>query len=205
MAQTYTKTDLGVLVAGEWALVEGRGAECKLGEGVVATLRESPDPVWNHPHDVTLPFPFTLEQFRAFCAWHPTFEWEAIESQFTNDDGSLDEIALGELEKRGTAAAELVRRFLTGDTDAPEATAQQGVPKRNEVESACANVETVNSALSNIVWTPKRLAEVAAFRERHGTRKAAQHFGVSEQLIRRKLPKKPSPPRGYSVFVHRTK
>ena len=53
--------------------------------------------MWVHTQDTTFPFPFNLAQFKAFCDWHPTFEWEAIYRPFTNDDGTLDEAALSEL------------------------------------------------------------------------------------------------------------
>lgn len=135
MVKLYTEKDLGALVAGEWELVGGLGARVDSGVGVTATLRELPGLVWKHTHDIALPFPFTLKQFRAFCAWHPTFEWEAIQSQFTNDDGSLDEAALNELVERGTDATELVRRFLAGESDeapAERQTAQQDAPRGNK-------------------------------------------------------------------------
>jgi hypothetical protein len=131
MVTMYGERVLGALVAGEWELLEGLGARVDSGVGVIATRGELPDPTWKHPYEVALPFPFTLEQFQAFCAWHPTFEWEAVESQFTNDDGTLDEDALNELAERGAEAAELVRRFLAGDSDhspsQPQA-AQQDAP-----------------------------------------------------------------------------
>lgn len=76
---------------------------------------------WHHPHGKAkpvLPFPFTLEQFRSFCQWHLVFEWEAIEAPFMNDDGTLDERALGELEGRNQVAARLVRLILTKDASA---------------------------------------------------------------------------------------
>lgn len=55
------------------------------------------------------------------------------------------------------------------------------------------------------VWTPEKLAEVQAYRDAHGTKAAAEHFKVSEQLIRRKLPSKKPTPKGYSAFTHRPK
>lgn len=134
MAKQYTERDLGAIVAGEWELVGGMGARVDSGIGVTATRRELPDNIWKLAHDVALPFPFTLAQFRAFCSWHPTFEWEAIESQFTNDDGSLDDAALKELAEHGADAAELVRRFLAGASDeapAEHQTAQQDAPGGN--------------------------------------------------------------------------
>lgn len=143
MARIYSETDLGVLVAGEWAIALGLGVEHRLDEGLKATIRIPPNPVWNHPQDMALPFPFTLEQFRSFCTWHPTFAWEAIESPFTNDDGSLDEAALGELANRGTAAAELVRRFLTGDFDTPETIPAVATSAASKEQPSAASDKTV--------------------------------------------------------------
>lgn len=178
MVKLYTEKDLGAIVAGEWELVGGLGARVDSGMGVTATLRELPDPVWKHAHDIALPFPFTLTQFRTFCAWHPTFEWEAVEAPFTNDDGSLDEDALTELALRGADAAELVRLFLAGETDVAATenkAAQQDAPA------------------SNKVWTDEKKAEMSVYREKYGTKKTAEQFEISEQRVRQLLPRgKPS-------------
>ncbi|AEB85510.1 hypothetical protein [Alicycliphilus denitrificans] len=55
------------------------------------------------------------------------------------------------------------------------------------------------------VWTDERLAEVSAYRKKHGTKKTAEHYGVSEALIRQKLPGEKPKPKGYSAFTHRPK
>lgn len=109
---TFKETDLEVIVDGQRCLAEGLGASWVDGEGIKATRRAPAVDMWVHTQDTALPFPFTLAQFRAFCAWHPTFEWEAIEGPFTNDDGTLDEAALSELATRGADAAQLVRQVL---------------------------------------------------------------------------------------------
>lgn len=54
---------------------------------------------------------------------------------------------------------------------------------------------------SKKVWTPEKLAEVRAYREKHGTKKAAQHYGVSEQRIRKLLPGNKPKAKGYSAFT----
>lgn len=119
---TFKETDLEVIVDGQRCLAEGLGASWVDGEGIKATRRAPAVDMWVHTQDTALPFPFTLAQFRAFCAWHPTFEWEAIEGPFTNDDGTLDEAALSELVTRGADAAQLVRQVLgvRGDKSAFE-------------------------------------------------------------------------------------
>jgi len=67
-------------------------------------------------------------------------------------------------------------------------------------------VESASNAPSNgKVWTPERLAEVRAYREKHGTKKTAEHFNVSTSLIRQKLPSEKPKPKGYSAFTHRIK
>lgn len=62
-----------------------------------------------------------------------------------------------------------------------------------------------NASRNSKVWTPERLAEVKAYRDIHGTKKAAEHFGCSPQLIRKKLPKAPSQSKGYNAFTYRPK
>lgn len=54
-------------------------------------------------------------------------------------------------------------------------------------------------------WTPEKLAELKSYRDKHGTKKAAEYFAISEQLIRRKLPSEKPQPKGYSAFTHRIK
>lgn len=61
------------------------------------------------------------------------------------------------------------------------------------------------SNASGRVWTPEKLAEVKAYREKYGTQKAAEYFKVSTSLIRQKLPSDKPQPKGYSAFTHRPK
>ena len=42
-------------------------------------------------------------------------------------------------------------------------------------------------------WTDKALAELKAYRAKHGTKKAAEHFDISEALVRRLLPREKTP------------
>lgn len=37
-------------------------------------------------------------------------------------------------------------------------------------------------------WTPEKLTELKSYRDKNGTKKTAEHFGISEQLVRKKLP-----------------
>ena len=62
-----------------------------------------------------------------------------------------------------------------------------------------------NAAGNGKVWTPEKLAEAKAYRDKHGTKKTAEHFGVSASLIRKKLPSEKPKPKGYSAFTHRMK
>lgn len=52
------------------------------------------------------------------------------------------------------------------------------------------------------VWTPEKLAELKAYREKNSTKKAAEYFGISEARIRQLLPREKPKPKGYSVFAH---
>ena len=130
MELKFSKTDIGCLVRGDWELVCGPWKKDGAGingrwltikeDGLCLSKTENQDKPWVHPgrEGLVLPLPtFTLEQFKAFCDWHPTFEWEAIESVFTNDDGTLDEDALKELASRGEAAAALARGVLLPHDD----------------------------------------------------------------------------------------
>lgn len=58
------------------------------------------------------------------------------------------------------------------------------------------------STVPGKVWTPEKLAEMKAYREKHGTKKAAVHYQVSESRIRKLLPSDKPKPKGYSVFMH---
>ena len=101
MKTKFSKTDLGCVIGDEWVILGNR-------------IRESDDGLYltgNGEPEKVLPFPFTLEQFRAFCERRPDFLWEAIESVFTNDDGSLDDAAIDRL-SRTSGAADLVRAIL---------------------------------------------------------------------------------------------
>lgn len=128
MELKFSDIDLGRLIRGDWELVCGRWEQAdsigqwltRKGDGLYLSHPEKAGTPWVHPgrEGLVLPLPtFTLEQFKSFCDWHPTFEWEAIESVFTNDDGALDEDALKELASRGEAAAALVRGVLAGADD----------------------------------------------------------------------------------------
>lgn len=111
MKTKFSDTDLGCLIGDEWGLFGNRIRREK--DGLHLDENGEHDSCWFHPEpeNPVLPFPFTLEQFRAFCDWHPTFQWEAIESVFTNDDGSLDDAAIDRLNP-ASGAADLVRAIL---------------------------------------------------------------------------------------------
>jgi hypothetical protein len=51
-------------------------------------------------------------------------------------------------------------------------------------------------------WTDEKLSELAAYRDRHGAKAAAAHFGISTGRIRQLLPGKPA---GHSAFTYRPK
>lgn len=54
-------------------------------------------------------------------------------------------------------------------------------------------------------WTPQKLAELKAYRESNGTKKAAEHFGISQARIRHLLPGDKPKEKGYSAFTYRSK
>jgi hypothetical protein len=55
------------------------------------------------------------------------------------------------------------------------------------------------------VWTTEKLAEVKAYRQKHGTKKTAAHYQVTEQRIRQLLPGEKPKAKGYSAFTHHMK
>ena len=111
MKTKFSDTDLGCLIGDEWDIFGNRIRREKDGLHLVENGEHDSCRFHPEPENPVLPFPFTLEQFRAFCDWHPTFQWEAIESVFTNDDGSLDDAAIDRL-NRASDAADLVRAVL---------------------------------------------------------------------------------------------
>lgn len=54
-------------------------------------------------------------------------------------------------------------------------------------------------------WTPERLAELKAYRDKHGTSDAAKQYGISPARIRVLLPGDKPRPEGYSAFTHHSK
>lgn len=130
MRQEFQRADFGLLI-GDDELLDGN--ELSIGfvriatDGLYSTYRaaygEKPALDMNfNPGKTVLPFPFTLEQFKAFCNWHPLFTPEIIEQRFTNDDGSIDNEALAELDDHSHLAGTLVRSIL-GIAPRPEETA----------------------------------------------------------------------------------
>lgn len=54
-------------------------------------------------------------------------------------------------------------------------------------------------------WTPERLAELKAYREKHSTKAAASHYNISTARIRELLPSEKPQPKGYSAFNQRVR
>lgn len=54
-------------------------------------------------------------------------------------------------------------------------------------------------------WTPKCLDDLGRYREAHGTKAAAEKFGISDSRVRELLPREKSAPKGYSAFNPRLK
>ena len=120
MEQEFQRADLEALMGGD-ALLDGQELSCGFVRIAAVGLlmnnraKRGEDPLFNMNFNSgrpVLPFPFTLEQFNAFCAWHPLFRWEVIEAEFTNDDNTIDSAALAELDGRSLNAGKLVRGIL---------------------------------------------------------------------------------------------
>lgn len=111
--------------------------------------------------------------------------------------------SVGELDYGDAWLDTMVRELLTPKVE-PEPAVVGAAPAQPQ---AAAPAPVMTDSASNMpgngrVWTPEKLAEVQAYRDAHGTKAAAEHFKVSEQLIRRKLPSKKPTPKGYSAFTH---
>lgn len=154
MEQEFQRADFEQLLGGD-ELLDGQELSCGFvrvaAVGLLMNYRpergEEPlfDMNFNRGKPL-LPFPFTLEQFKAFCAWHPAFKWEVIDSEFTNSfckwhagykgnasdalNWPPDNDAILELQGRNQASAVLVRSIL-------------GISPETEVtESASGGIET---------------------------------------------------------------
>gem|GEM_PF-852230 len=142
-------TDLGRLVGGEWGLVCG------------THLIRKDDGLYLGDDGLVMPSVFTLEQFKAFCDWHPTFEWEAITSVFTNDDGTLDTGALEELDSRSAAAGVLVRCIL-GIADAEYLQAWEQQCAIDEVQTKIREITALKAmTIAEIQYRDGRLKELS--------------------------------------------
>lgn len=78
-------------------------------------------------------------------------------------------------------------------------------PARNAAATDVSDVPIEAAPSSNVRWTPERLKELSEFRERHGTKKAAEHFGIAQARVRQLLPKKPAASPANSAFTYRPK
>lgn len=76
-------------------------------------------------------------------------------------------------------------------------------PEREPADSSAAPLD--EGVSNGKKWTHEKLAEVAAYRKEHGTKKTAAHYQVTEQRIRQLLPGDRTKPKGYSAFTHHIK
>lgn len=114
--------------------------------------------------------------------------------------------SVGEPDNGDTWRDAMVRELLTPKVEPEPAVVGAAPAQPQTAQPAPVVAESASNMPGNgRVWTPEKLAEVQAYRDAHGTKAAAEHFKVSEQLIRRKLPSKKPTPKGYSAFTHRPK
>ena len=72
-------------------------------------------------------------------------------------------------------------------------------------QAAPVNAGAEEAPASGKKWTPERLAELKACRDKYGTVGAAKQYGISDARIRSLLPSDKSQPKGYSAFTHHQK
>ena len=121
MEQEFQRADLEALMGGD-ALLDGQELSCgfvriaAVGLLMDYSAKRGEEPLFDmsifQRGDLVLPFPFSSKQFQVFCAWHPSFRWDVIEAEFTNDDGTIDDAALAELDSRNLEAGMLVRNVF---------------------------------------------------------------------------------------------
>lgn len=137
---------------------------------------------------------YQAEYARAFKAWE---EIEETENQLTVWE-CVSAVSVSELDKKEQKTTALKAHIV-----ALKASIEPQKPQAAPVVAAGASdgVEPVTGKR----WTPEKLAELKSYREKHGTKKAAEHFCISASLIRQKLPSEKPQPKGYSAFTYRTK
>ena len=167
--------------------------------------------------------PILVKLMAAYVEWHlqkrnPDRPKSVFLEGCLNDDGTLPEInSLAKL-PGSWVRREAVNRFLLqleGElglksaydfgsirkTADPLSMDGQRLIKATPTPMAADSASTVPGK----VRTPEKLAEMKAYREKHGTKKAAAHYQVSEARIRKLLPGDKPKSKGYSAFTHHTK
>lgn len=122
-----------------------------------------------------LPIPFTAAELVEFDK-----STRALSNQLGDGEFATDRIA--ELEKSSPDAAALARFILKGEVPADK--------QDNRI-----------SEKSVKVWTVQRIDEAQAYRNKHGLKKTAEHYGVSETTIsaHTKSPKKGKNPSAFNL------
>ena len=121
---------------------------------------------------------------------------DALVNMFTAHDGTLVKVQPG----LRVPLSEL--KFKRESVERVAEIINQTAP----AQSAAAVPDSASEAPGNgKVWTPEKLAEAGAYRKKHGTKKTAAHYQVSEARIRQLLPGDKPTPKGYSAFTHRMK
>ena len=121
---------------------------------------------------------------------------DALVNMFTAHDGTLVKVQPG----LRVPLSEL--KFKRESVERVAEIINQTAP----AQSAAAVPDSASEAPGNgKVWTPEKLAEAGAYRKKHGTKKTAAHYQVSEARIRQLLPGDKPKPKGYSAFTHRMK
>jgi hypothetical protein len=176
MEQQFFEVDFECLIGKEWSLIGKRlrhetdGLWLKDPSAIDAAQwvddTGKTQELWVHPTSMptkpALPFPFTLPQFKTFCDWHPTFEWEAITSVFTNDDDTVDTENLAFVDSRSRAAGALVR-YIIGKTDDEFSQAWKQHCAVANVEAKMVELSALKpDKISEIQYRDARLTELRA-------------------------------------------
>lgn len=187
--KTYGKNTLGALLnfdwsgLGNWYELRDDGIRWKAPTGVLSPSER--EFRMKHPtcdlDKPALAFPFTVDEFIAFCDVHPTFAWEYIDGLYSNDDDLLDEVALAELARESPSSAELARAWLTrtGGASPDGARPRAGVPAHRAQEDA------ILAKLRELGHEPLKLQPAGPGMKSPAKQSVRDALGYSDEVFRK--------------------
>lgn len=131
----------------------------------------------------------------------------------------FDQALAGLLERRANASAEALRKRLADAVFAGRLVARSArddfaiMPGTKFDEDDClVSIDSLRELTGQDLtpqhakgkrWTDDEVAELAAYKNQHGTKKAAKHFSISEALVRKKCNSGQPAPKALEGRIHR--